>query len=121
MDKATIFLVDDREDLRALIKLNLEDLDQPVALEAGSLQEGLDSVEKAKEIGVNVAILDGSLDYRGDSEDGHVIAEALRKAIPKITIISFSLSPKPITWGDYNIDKFQNNAVNKIVSIIRHL
>lgn len=121
MDKAVILLVDDRKDLRKLIKLNLEDLGQTVALEAGSLADGLASVAKAKEIGVNVAILDGSLDYRGDTEDGHKIAEALRAAIPKITIISFSLSPQPITWGDYNIDKFQSNAINKIVSIIRHL
>lgn len=121
MDKAVILLVDDRDDLRELIKLNLEDLGQTVALEAGSLEEGLSIVTKAKEIGVNVAILDGSLNYLGDTEDGHKIADALRAVIPKITVISFSMSPKPLTWGDYNVDKFHNNAISKIVSIIRHL
>jgi len=106
MGKAIIFLVDDHSVLRRAVKLSLEEFGHSVVLEAGALEEALGKIKKAKKSGVNLAILDGSLDRRGVTEDGHKIADALRKEIPGIKIISFSAAAGAITWGDYNFSKY---------------
>ena len=108
MGKAVIFLVDDSDVVRTAMKRALKDLGHSVVLEAGSLEEAFEKTENVKELGVNLAILDGSLDWHGDTEDGHRVAEALKKEIPEIIIISNSGSLEPLTWGDYNFDKYKD-------------
>lgn len=119
MEKALVFLVDDYDAIRRLLKVTLGIDGHKTVLEAKSLQEALEKVPEAKKLGVNVAVVDGWLDSFGVSGDGSLVAQALRKEIPSIKIISFSASPNPLTWGDYNVEKL--GGERKVVAIIRKL
>lgn len=83
------------------MEILLADNGHEVMLEAGSFEEALENVKKAKELGVNIAILDGDLGT--GYQDGQKIAELLKKEMPGIKIISFS--GLPADWGDVNPDK----------------
>lgn len=111
---AVIFFVEDDYGLRKAVKMALEDCGHFLPLEAGSLREALDKVREAKALGVNVAIIDGSLDGCDSPGDGPMVAEALRKEIPGIKIISFSRADD-VKWGDYNPGKA---GIKKLPSII---
>ena len=98
-EKARIFLAEDNPDQRKIQKFWLEEAGHTVVIEASTLDEALEKVKSAKELEVNVGVLDGSLREKSPT-DGPRIAEALRKAIPGIKIVSFSGAP--VGWGDEN-------------------
>jgi CheY-like chemotaxis protein len=100
-----IFLAEDNQEMRNALVRILNDNEYPVVVVAESLNDALAKVNEAKKLGVNVAVLDGVLWDLGTTEDGHKIADALKKEIPEIKIISFSASFKLLTWGDFNLDK----------------
>ena len=113
---AKIFLAEDELGGRAWEKEVLEKAGHTVVIEAATLPEALGKVELAKELGVNVAVLDGSLSPRSPT-DGPQIAEALRKAIPGIKIVSFSA--RPVNWGDANPAKPLD--IDKLGKIVEEL
>lgn len=102
-EKAKIFVAEDEQTIRRLLRTMLTQRGHRVVLEAGSLAEALENIKKAKEMGVSVAVIDGSLTGQNSPGDGPKIAEALRKEVPGIKIVSFS--GEPVSWGDYNVYK----------------
>jgi len=104
---AKVFLVEDYQDLRKVAKSWIEDAGHKVVLEASQKEEALGKVESAKAMGVNVGVVDGSLG--GGPTDGPQIADALKKAIPEIKIVSFSANS--VNWGDANPLK-PNDVIN---------
>ena len=95
-----IFIVDDYEPVRTLIKLWLEGHHKVVAT-AATYEDAMLSVPKLIAVGAQVAILDGSLGH--SQNDGQEIADAIRKAAPSIKIISSSGQIR--SWGDVNLMK----------------
>lgn len=100
-EKTKIFLAEDDEISRKGFVMTLKAQGHEVVIEVSSLDEALISVEKAKEKGVNLALIDGSLPY--DPSDGLRVAQALREKIPDIKIISISCDV--VDWGDENLCK----------------
>lgn len=114
---AKIFIVEDHESLRKVMKMALEDYGHTVVCEARSLAEALKKAKEAKGAGVNIAIVDMDLGSGGD--DGSVVAEALKREVPGIKIISYSGAVKLPNWGDVNISK--NRGVAYVGNIIAKL
>jgi len=108
-----VFLVEDDQYLRRVEKLWVESENNKVVLEASSLAEALEKVKSAKEEGVNVGVIDGSLD--SGPTNGPQVAEALKRAVPGVKIISFS--GEQVEWGDENPTKPDNiTKLGKIVA-----
>ena len=97
-EKAKVFLAEDDQDLIMLEKIWIEKSGHEVILMASSLAEALENIEKAKEEGVNVAVIDGDLGT--GPNDGFRVTKALREAIPGIGVVSFSVNE--LEWGDFN-------------------
>lgn len=112
--EAKVFIVEDNEKFLRWYKEYLVEWGHTVVLEARTLKKALENVKKAKANGVNVAVLDGSLDILAMTKDGAAIAEALRKEIPDIKIVSCSGSLQD--WGDVNLLKLEFNKIGKVVS-----
>ena len=101
MKKAKVFLADDEQNLRDVVRRFVELAGHEVVLEASSLEEALENIKQAVGKGVNVAVIDGNL---GTGQgDGPEIARVLRMAIPEIGIISFS--GDLVDWGHFNLRK----------------
>lgn len=102
-NKGKVFLVEDNQQVGKFEKMFIEDppYGHQVMLTAASRKEALDKIQRAKEKGVNVAVLDGSLET--GPGDGPAIAKVLREAIPGIIIISSSYDK--VNWGDFNLLK----------------
>ena len=113
-ENARVFLAEDDKNLMKLERLYIErEGYHKVVLEASSLEEALEKVKLAEEKRVTVAVLDGSIS--GKPTDGPQIAEALRKAILEIKIVSFS--GEPVSWGDENPMKpYGLGNLSKIIS-----
>ncbi|UZE93079.1 MAG: response regulator [Candidatus Nealsonbacteria bacterium] len=118
--KAKVFLVDDNENIRNLIKESLKQEGHEVLIEARSLKEALIKIKDASRKGVTIAIVDGSLVPPGDTftNDGEKIASTLRKKIPNIRIISFS--SHLANWGDKNLVK-SKVAISQLGEIVTDL
>ena len=101
---AQVFLVEDYERIRVLVKNRLEEEGHKVKVEAGILEEALSKIKTAEQEGVNVAVLDRSLGSGHDDDDGSEIAAALREEIEGIKIISFSMSEE-LKWADKSVPK----------------
>lgn len=115
MKAAKIFLAEDDDDMMDLERRIITRGGHAVEVEATSLKEALAKIPAAKEKGVNVAVLDGCLSKGFWQADGEIIAEALRKEIPGIKIISCSGMPGQ-KWGDVNLEKMGIAKIGKIIS-----
>ena len=121
-ENANVFLAEDYPQLREIAKELIEDASHTVVIEVGSLEEALKNIDigRAKEKGVNVAVVDGNLSENDISgSDGRQIAEALRKEIPDITVISFSGQNQD--YGDVHVDKNDYEQTSKLGEIITRL
>ena len=99
---AKVFVVDDESAMRRVIATQLRLRGHEMVLQAGSLSEALEELDKIGELGVSVAVVDGAFPNRGD---GDSLAAALRAATPCVRIISFSGEDDVQTWGDKNLKK----------------
>jgi len=107
MKKAKVFLVEDENALREMEKRFIEMEGHEVVLIACSRQEALDSLVRVKELGVDVAVLDGNLGTGKD--DGPTIARALKGTMAGIKTISFS--GDVVDFGDKNLRKPQDIGI----------
>lgn len=117
--EAKIFLSEDDPNLRKVTKRGLEFEGHRVVVEAHDLKTALDGVETARELGVNVAVLDGNLTPRDVScRDGRMVASALRAAIPGIRIVAFSGSISA-DYGDVLVDKNDwEDCMDKLIEAV---
>lgn len=109
---AKVFLVEDYEPIRVLVKANLPN--HEVVLEASSLVEALAKVAKARELGCTVAIVDGSLGT--GFRDGAMVAAKIRAETPGMRILAHS--SKIQTWGDQFLQKPAFDKLNRTVSLL---
>lgn len=115
LENARVFIAEDSEEIRDLVKKSLEKSGHQVLIEAASFEEAMEKIKEAKDKGINVAVLDGSLP--DDSSHGPKIAEDLRLVIPEIKIVSFS--GKEVFWGDLNLHKPED--VSRVGECVRNL
>ena len=114
-ENARVFLAEDNEAVRFFAKKSLEETGHQVLIEVSSFEKAMVKIKEAKERGINVAILDGSLP--DNSSHGPKIAEALRQAIPGIRIVA--LSGEEVNWGDKNLHKPED--VSRVGECVRNL
>ena len=99
---AKVFLTEDDAFQRGIIRGFLETGGHKVILETGDFNEALEMVKRVRELGIDLAILDGSLRPQSPN-DGAEIAAVLRKEAPEVKIIG--LSGLIVTFGDKNLRK----------------
>jgi len=115
MKKAKVFLVEDNNDLRKVEKRFIEMEGHEVVLIVCSRQEALDKINQVKDLGVDVAVIDGDLGTGKD--DGPEVARILRETIAGIKIVSFS--GDVVDFGDKNPQKPQDIGIlGKVVTEI---
>jgi len=98
MKKEKVFLIEDDKTLVGVERRFIQAEGHEVVLIASSCQEALDKISQAKDLDVNVAVIDGNLGT--GPNDGPQVAQALKEAIAGIKIISFS--GDIVDWGDFN-------------------
>lgn len=96
-----IFLADDDDRFRPQIKAALEAAGHQVVIEARNGQEARARIKDAKELGVEVAVLDCRMP---NIEDGPEIAGALNQFIPELLVVSISDQWRGV-WIDPNYDR----------------
>lgn len=119
-ENAKVFLAEDDKTFRRIAREVIEDSSHEVLIEASTLEDALEAISQAERLGVNVAVVDGNLtqdDYRG--YDGRRIAEALRRQIPGIKIVSFSGNEQD--YGDIHVSKGKTDQVFNLGKIITQL
>jgi len=99
---AKVFLTEDDAFQRGIIRGFLETGGHKVILETGDFNEALEMVKRVRELGVDLAVLDGSLRPQSP-RDGEEIAAVLRKEVSGIKIIG--LSGLIVNFGDANLRK----------------
>ena len=102
MTGARIFLAEDNAWWRKTIKELLEERGHIVVLEATSLSEGKEKADAAKQIGVDIAILNYSLGT--DLSDGIEIAKILGRKAPDVKTIFWTVASDR-GWGDAYVPK----------------
>src|SRR3989344_6802499 len=103
-ENARVFLAEDDKSFRKFARRFIEGASHQVSVEVSTLGDAIVAIPRAKELGVNVAVVDGNLTADDTSgNDGDMLAAALRKEIPDIKIISFSGQPQ--SYGDVHISK----------------
>ena len=113
MQNIKIFLAEDHELTRRLLRELLVQRGYEVALEASTLEEALSSVVKLKELGINVAILDGNLGKgKQQCQDGHTMARAIKKTKAHVCVIAYSSNSMDLAnYGDFYVNKNESIIV----------
>ncbi len=119
-ENARVFLAEDDSTFRRAARRFIEGSSHQVSVEANTLGDAISAIPKAKELGVNVAVLDGNLTEDDTSGyDGETLATALRDEIPDIKIVSFSGQPQ--SYGDVHINKGHFDEVKGLGETITKL
>ncbi|OGD65555.1 hypothetical protein A3F08_02695 [Candidatus Berkelbacteria bacterium RIFCSPHIGHO2_12_FULL_36_9] len=115
-ERARVFVAEDNSEWQKIIRRQLTRAGHDIVLEASSFDEAMEMVELAQKEGINVAVLDGSLDSSQSSMrcDGRIIAEALRKQVPGIKIIG--LSGFIAKWADVDLGKMDAYMLGETIT-----
>jgi CheY-like chemotaxis protein len=99
-----ILLVEDDQQDRQTCRWFLEKRGHTFVAESTSLIDALNTVIELKEGEVDIAIVDGNLTPNvSTGKDGMRVAEVIRKHLPGVKIISWSMGK--YTWGDVSVSK----------------
>ncbi len=116
-ENAIVFISEDDDLFQEMAIKAIEASSHKVVVVASTLNEALDGIEKAKQEGVNVAVVDGNLtedDYSG--YDGRKISTELRQQIPRIKIVSFSGNKQ--SYGDVHVDKSDLRNLGQVITAL---
>ena len=116
MSQKIIFLADNSDEIRKLVKDFLTKHGHIVRLEAETKKEALKNIDRVKEEGINVAIMDKSLGM--SFHDGAEIAIALKSIIPGIKLICLSLTGGS---GWAHVDVLKGEKLNNLVEIVTNI
>lgn len=114
-EKAKVFVVEDDKFWQMAIKGVLEDAGHSVVASATTLDEALVMVEQLKEMGVDVAVLDGNLDpdeYQGF--DGQTVLRAIQEKAPEVKTIG--MSGNSVKGTDIDLGKGNAVELGEVVS-----
>lgn len=102
-----VFLVEDDDAVTEQIEWYLKNSGHTMVSHQENLKAALGGIKEAKEQGATVAVVDGNLTTgKNDCGDGKMVAEAIRKQAPNLTIVAFSRSPQELAnYGDIYVYK----------------
>ena len=116
-EHATVYISEDDKLFREMAVEIIEAAEHKVVVVASTVREALDGIEKAKQEGVNVAVVDGNLTKEAYSGyDGELVSRELRKQIPGIKIVSFSGNKQ--TYGDSHVEKGNVMELGKAITAL---
>ena len=110
-----LVIADDDEDIRNILKVNLELSHYEIV---GVASDGAEAVEQTLEQHPDVIILD----YMMPNMDGAAAAERIRQADPDVKIVGFSatLGDDP-EWADIYIEKWRIGELGELIErLCRH-
>jgi len=81
-----------------------------VVIEVSDVEEGITAIPVAKELGVNVALVDGRIP--ADPTDGTRLAKALYQAIPNIKVVDISSFGDAVEYANAKMAKIDFNIDN---------
>jgi CheY-like chemotaxis protein len=115
-EKAKVFVAEDSEDWKKIIKDELESEGHIVVATASTLKEALETAKKLKELGVDVAVIDGNL---GENifvlgSDGQAVLAAVRENAPKVKTVG--MSSFSVRGTDVDLGKMDVKRLGKVVS-----
>ncbi len=106
-EKARVFVVEDDIRSQILLKYLLVAAGHSIVLTAETRQQALEAVTQLKELGVQVAIIDGNLNpYDGDGADGQAVLAAIRVQAPEVKTVGmarFSVRGVDVDVGKINL------------------
>lgn len=102
-ERAKVFIAEDDENFRKFDREAVTKAGHEVAIEVEDVEDGLQAVGQAKELGVNVALLDGRIP--SFPNDGATLAAALREVIPGIKVVDVSAFGDAIADADAKMPK----------------
>ncbi|MBI2314439.1 response regulator [Candidatus Daviesbacteria bacterium] len=113
--EAKVFLAEDDVDWRKHQRRAMENSGHEIVIEVDNVPDGLSAIPQAKELGVNVALIDGRIP--NGRLDGMILTRALKDSIPDIKVVDVS------SFGDVeNADakmtktKFDSTGLGKLVT-----
>lgn len=116
MENAKIGIFDDREDIRGLLKLLLEQEKHSVVVEAESVEDSAQKIDSLHPGDLDVALVDGNLGMASDLSEGAEIARLLREKMADVVIVGISSTGEPIEGVDENIDKMESGKIKEYIS-----
>lgn len=114
-EKAKVFIAEDDNYWQESFRTEMVRGGHEVVLEVDNIQDGLAAVTKAKELGVDVALVDGCIPM--DREDGTILARTLREAIPGIKVVDVSTFGNAVGRADAQMAKrdFKLDGLGELV------
>ncbi|RJQ27945.1 response regulator [Candidatus Parcubacteria bacterium] len=115
-EEARIFLAEDDPGWAELNRLGVTIAGHHVVIEVRDVNEGLNLVQEAQQLGVNVALLDGRIPFGPD--DGTKLAAALREAIPSMQVVDISISGDAVKGANAQMpkDRFDIGELGELVT-----
>jgi hypothetical protein len=89
-ENANIAIIEDKSYLRTLMSRNLKVKGHNVVAEASTMTEALVLIPRFEELGVQVAIIDGSLGRHSEGEDGEIVSKTIKELAPQVTTLGWS-------------------------------
>lgn len=117
-EAAKVFIAEDEEIWRQLHREALERYGHEVVIEVGRFEEGLTAIPRAKELGTNIALIDGRIP--NDPPHGVQLAKTLRDVIPDIKVVDVSGFGDAIPGADAKMAKANFNA-DRLGNIVTEL
>lgn len=113
--RARVFVAEDKLDVQEILEGNLRRAGHSVVLKATSLEDALKAIQQFRELGVQVATIDGNFDPNDTSgDDGRTLLEAIRSNTPDVKTIG--MSNKSIPGVDVDLGKGNYTQLGGVVT-----
>lgn len=114
-EHARVFIAEDDKRWRRIVRRALEYVGHNVVLTASTLPEAIEKVKEFKDKGIQVAVIDGSMDSRNlnGGQDGQVLLRAIRSSSPEVKIIG--MSSHPLKGVDKDVQKGNERFLGEVV------
>lgn len=113
--KAEVAVFEDDKNWQEIIKDILEDAGHRVVITATNIKDALEATKKLKELGVQVATIDGNLNsYEVSGNDGQAIIAAIKANAPGVKTVG--MSELSMSGVDVYVGKANTNDLGKAVT-----
>jgi|SRR3989344_4442989 len=113
-ERAKVFVAEDDKDWLDIIRGTLEGAGHSVVLSASTRAEALAAAERLRELGVQVATVDGNLnDYESSGADGQALLAAIRTHAPEVKTVG--MSGLTVRGVDVNVGKSNAHNLGEVV------
>lgn len=115
--KAEVAVFEDNKNWQDIIKSVLEDEGHRVVLTATNINDALEATKRLKDLGVQVATIDGNLnDWEASGNDGQAIIAAIKANAPDVKTVGMSalgMRGVDVSVGKGDVDKL-GKAVTRL-------